>query len=148
MSWPTAFCRRSGSARAPGRAAFLYLFAASGLPAHTLSVWRALLLAERRRSLRGYWPGVVAVLSVALFAALAATGAVFMAVHPTETSGRLWHQIGGWSSAAAVVGVGGGLIWAYLVTNDERRVTSKEPGEIVASGQWPATRHPPLATRD
>ena len=131
--------------RAPGRAAFLYLFAASALLAHTLSIWRAVPPAERRRALRGYWPGVVAVLGVALFAALAATGAVFMAVHPTETSGRLWHQIGGWSLALVVVGIGGGLIWAYLVTNDERRAARGE--REVDSGQWSGASDAPPATR-
>ncbi len=100
--------------RAPGRAAFLYLFAASGLLAHALTVWRAAPAEERRRQLGRYWPAAVGVLGVALFAALAATGAVFMSVHPTDTSGRLWHQIGGYSLALVVVGVGGALLWAYL----------------------------------
>jgi hypothetical protein len=100
--------------RAPGRAAFLYLFAASALLAHTLSVWRDLPDDERRRLLRPYWPAAVGLLAVALVAALAATGAVFMAVHPTDTSGRLWQQIGGYAQAIIVVGVGGALIWRYL----------------------------------
>jgi hypothetical protein len=47
-------------------------------------------------------------------AALAATGAVFAAQHPTDTSGRLWHQLGGWSLAVLLLLVGGGLLWAYL----------------------------------
>src|SRR5690606_17898227 len=42
--------------RAPGRAAFLYLFAASGLLAHALTVWRDMPAAERGRLLRPYWP--------------------------------------------------------------------------------------------
>ncbi len=100
--------------RAPGRAAFLYLFAASALLAHTLTVWRDLPAEERRPRLWPYWPAAVAVLAIALVAALAATGAVFMAVHPTDTSGRLWHQIGGYSLALVVVGLGGALLWAYL----------------------------------
>ena len=100
--------------RAPGRAAFLYLFAASALLAHTLTVWRDMPTAERRRMLRPFWPVAVGVLGIALFAALAATGAVFMSVHPTDTSGRLWHQIGGYSLALVVVGIGGSLLWAYL----------------------------------
>jgi len=100
--------------RAPGRAAFLYLFSASALLAHTLSVWRAVPADERRRALRVYWPAVVGTSAVALFAALAATGAVFMAVHPTDTSGRLWQQIGGYSLALVVVVLGGALVWGYL----------------------------------
>ncbi len=127
--------------RAPGRAAFLYLFAASALLAHTLSVWRDAPAEERQRRLRGYWPAVVGVLAVALVAALAATGAVFMAVHPTDTSGRLWQQIGGYAQALVVIGVGGGLIWSYL-----------SGGWQVAGGapsldSRPATRHSPLSTR-
>jgi len=106
--------------RAPGRAAFLYLFAASALLAHTLTVWRAMPAAERRRRLWPFWPAAVSVLAVALVAALAATGAVFMAVHPTDTSGRLWHQIGGYSLALVVVGSGGALVWAYLMRPDGR----------------------------
>jgi hypothetical protein len=100
--------------RAPGRAAFFYLFAALALLAHTLSGWRGVPAAERGDRLRVYWPSSVAVLAIGLTTALAATGAVFMAVHPTDTSGRLWHQIGGYSLALAVVILGGGLIWLYL----------------------------------
>lgn len=100
--------------RAPGRAAFLYLFAASALLAHTLTVWRDASLVERRRELRLFWPAAVGVMAVALVAALAATGAVFMSIHPTDTSGRLWHQIGGYSLALVAAVVGGALIWAYL----------------------------------
>ncbi len=107
--------------RAPGRAAFLYLFAASALLAHTLTVWRDMPAAERRRWLWPYWPAAVAVLAVALVAALAATGAVFMAIHPTDTSGRLWQQIGGYSQALAVIGLGGALLWAYLTRPDAPR---------------------------
>lgn len=106
--------------RAPGRAAFLYLFAASALLAHTLTVWRAMPAAERRQRLWPFWPATVSVLAVALVAALAATGAVFMAVHPTDTSGRLWHQIGGYSLALVVVGSGGALVWAYLMRPNGR----------------------------
>ncbi len=106
--------------RAPGRAAFLYLFAASALLAHTLTVWRAMPATERRQRLWPFWPAAVSVLAVALVAALAATGAVFMAIHPTDTSGRLWQQIGGYALALVVAGSGGALIWAYLMHPDGR----------------------------
>ena len=145
--------------RAPGRAAFLYLFAASALLAHTLSVWRDLPADERRRLLRPYWPAAVGVLAVALVAALAATGAVFMAVHPTDTSGRLWQQIGGYAQALVVVGAGGGLIWSYL-SGDWRvaggamagGASSDAPGRTLPSASEDAdsaniTRRAPLATR-
>lgn len=107
--------------RAPGRAAFLYLFAASALLGHALSQWRSRPPDENRRLLRVYWPVSLVVIGVALFAALAATGAVFMAVHPTDTSGRLWHQIGGFSLALVILMLGGTLIWAYLTTDSENR---------------------------
>jgi hypothetical protein len=113
--------------RAPGRAAFLYLFAASALLAHALTFWRDMPADERRRALRIYWPAVIAVAGIALFAALAATGAVFMSIHPTDTSGRLWHQIGGYSLALVVVGVGGALLWAYLTNNGGRTADDRRP---------------------
>ncbi|MEZ4516944.1 MAG: hypothetical protein R3C44_08940 [Chloroflexota bacterium] len=78
----------------------------------------------RNSQLRVYWPTSVLVLAIALVAALAATGAVFMAVHPTDTSGRLWQQIGGYSLALAVVLIGGGLIWLYLRGTPERTTGS------------------------
>lgn len=115
--------------RAPGRAAFLYLFAASALLAHTLSLWREMRPDLRWRKLRPFWPAAVAVLAIALFAALAATGAVFMAVHPTDTSGRLWHQIGGYSLALVVTGIGGALIWSYLTSGSENEVP-ETPGSM------------------
>lgn len=118
--------------RAPGRAAFLYLFAASALLGHALSQWQVRPLAERRQSLMIYWPVVVTVLGIALFAGLAATGAVFMAVHPTDTSGRLWHQIGGYSLALVVTGLGGAMIWSYLMTGEEGRTTGKNRLAAVA----------------
>jgi hypothetical protein len=102
--------------RAPGRAALLYLFAATTLLGHSLSHWLDIPLVERRARLQRFWPVVVSVAAVAGFAALAATGAVFMAVHPTDTSGRLWHQIGGYSLALAIVVIGGALLWKYLTT--------------------------------
>lgn len=110
--------------RAPGRAAFLYLFAGSALLAHALSYWREQSAEECHRVLRRYWAAAVSVSAIGLIAALAATGAVFMAIHPTDTSGRLWQQIGGYSHALIVVGIGAALIWAYL--NSE---------ELVSKGQ-------------
>jgi hypothetical protein len=107
--------------RAPGRAAFLFLVAATALLGHTLSHWQTLPLAQRRASLAPTWRWVLATAGVALFAALAAAGAQFMAVHPTETSGRLWHQVGGYSITLLLVSVGGALLWAYLTAPDARR---------------------------
>lgn len=117
--------------RAPGRAAFLYLFAASALLAHTLTDWRNRTPDERRALLHRFWSLAVAVMGLALVSALAATGAMFMAVHPTNTSGRLWHQIGGYSLALVVVGIGGYLVWAYL-NNDTLSPPADERSGIAA----------------
>lgn len=121
--WAYRFLPPFRLVRAPGRAAFLYLFAASALLAHTLTVWRNLPPAERRTGLRVFWPVAIGGLAVGLVAALAAAGAVFMSVHPTDTSGRLWHQIGGYSLALVAVGAGGALIWAYLMPGSENPST-------------------------
>lgn len=124
--------------RAPGRAAFLFLTAAAALLGHTLSHWLDAPLAERQARLAGYWRWSLAVLGVALFTALAATGAVFMALHPTDTSGRLWHQIGGYSIALTMVALGGALLWAYLTTPDagRRRVWGAALVVLAVADMW------------
>ena len=111
--------------RAPGRAAMLFLFAATLLLGLSLSDWQSLPLADRLAKLRPTWRWVLSLIAVLGVAALAATGAVFMAVHPTDTSGRLWHQIGGYAIATTILLLGGGLIWAYLASpqQDTRRRT-------------------------
>jgi hypothetical protein len=107
--------------RAPARAAFLFLVAATALLGHTLSHWQTISPAERRAQLAAYWRWTLTTGGIALFTALAVTGALFMAIHPTDTSGRLWQQIGGYSIALLLVGLGGALIWAYLTTADDQR---------------------------
>jgi len=102
--------------RAPGRATFLFLFAAAALLGHSFSSWLELPVADRLTRLGPTWRWTLALAAVLGIAALAATGAIFMAVHPTDTSGRLWHQIGGYSVALIVLILGGGLLWAYLAT--------------------------------
>lgn len=107
--------------RAPGRAAFLFLFAAAALLGHTLSHWQTISLAERRAQLGAYWRWVLTAGGIALFLALAVTGAIFMSIHPTDTSGRLWQQVGGYGIALLVLSLGGALIWAYLTTAETRQ---------------------------
>lgn len=106
--------------RAPGRAAILYLFAVTALLGHSLSHWRSLSLEERRQFLGPLLRWTMALILVAGIAAIAANGAVFMAVHPTDTSGRLWHQINGYVLALIVLLLGGVLLWSYLA---ERRIS-------------------------
>ena len=112
--------------RAPGRAAFLFLFGSSALLAHVLSDLREKSTDQLRNMAKGYWLASVGTLAIALVAALAATGAVFMAVHPTDTSGRLWHQIGGYSMALIFVSIGGALIWKYLTQQNSTAENSRQ----------------------
>jgi hypothetical protein len=105
--------------RAPGRATFLFLFAAAALLGHSFSNWLTLPVSERLSRLGPTWRWTLTLAAVLGAAAIAATGAVFMAIHPTDTSGRLWQQIGGYSVALVVFILGGGLLWAYLATAEE-----------------------------
>jgi hypothetical protein len=65
---------------------------------------------------------MLSVVTVTGVAVLAALGGVFAAQHPTETSGRLWHQLGGWSLALLLWLVGGALLWAYLVVQPSQKL--------------------------
>ena len=111
--------------RAPGRAAILFLFAATLLLGLSLSAWQRIPRPERFAQLGPTWRWMMAIIAILGVAALTATGAVFMSVHPTDTSGRLWNQIGGYALATTILLIGGGLIWAYLGTGrkDARRRT-------------------------
>ncbi len=104
--------------RAPARAAFLFTFAASILAALGLTKWqRQPDTNALRRTL--LWLSTVGAL--ASIAGLAATGAVFAAQHPSDTSGRLWHQLGSWSWLLLMVIIGTGLLWQALAGNSARR---------------------------
>jgi hypothetical protein len=103
--------------RAPGRAMFLYVLAASLLVGALLSPRTLGPDGTPDRSWRWLWGGT----AVALFTAIAATGAVFMVTHPTETSGRLWHQVGGWSAALLVWLMAGWLWHSYTQADQTKR---------------------------
>lgn len=100
--------------RAPARSAVVYVFVAAALLAHGLSTWQALSLSERSEQMKSLLKISLVVVLLASVAAIAATGAVFMAVHPTDTSGRLWHQIGGYGVATAVLVLAIGLLWSLF----------------------------------
>ncbi len=102
-------------ARAPGRAAFLLVFALPALLGEAVAQWEQLEWTEKQA---GFMRWLVGGTAVALLASLAATGAVFAAQHPTETSGRLWHQLGGWGIAFLVVVVSGWLLVRYFAEPD------------------------------
>jgi hypothetical protein len=102
--------------RAPARWAAVYVFAGAALLADALGRWQGAPEAERSQDIRRLARGSLLVVGLAGVAAVAAAGAVFMAVHPTDTSGRLWHQIGGYALAVAVLVLGIGAIWGLLAT--------------------------------
>lgn len=107
--------------RAPARAALLYVFAGSALLGHALAVWRRAAAAERQPAVGRILRWALVVGGLAGFAALAATGAVFITIHPTDTSGRLWHQVGGYATAVVVLLLGGLLLYGLLTTGPARR---------------------------
>ena len=105
-------------ARAPARAMFLFVFAGIGLLATAVTIW------ERhpdKQALNVLMRWVLAIGFVVGITVLAATGAVFMSQHPSDTSGRLWQQAGGWATAVLIFLLSGLLLWAYLSTTDQRR---------------------------
>ncbi|MCC6603848.1 MAG: hypothetical protein IT327_11595 [Anaerolineae bacterium] len=102
-------------ARAPGRAAFLLVFALPALLGEAVAQW------ERRdwdEKSAGFMRWLVGGTAVASLTSLAATGAVFAAQHPTETSGRLWHQLGGWGIAVVGIVVSGWVLVRYFAEGD------------------------------
>lgn len=105
-------------ARAPGRAAFLLVFALPALLGEAVAQWEQL---EWTKKQAGFMRWLVGGTAVALLTSLAATGAVFAAQHPTDTSGRLWHQLGGWGMALLVVVVSGWLLVRYFAEADAAR---------------------------
>ncbi len=97
--------------RAPARAAYLIVFAAAVLLG--LALGRS---DEDSEKVTGVLRWLVPGTAVFILTALAATGAVFAAQHPTDTSGRLWHQIGGWGIALLLVLVYGAILWQWFKT--------------------------------
>ncbi|MCP4359310.1 MAG: YfhO family protein [Chloroflexi bacterium] len=102
-------------ARAPARAAFLYVFAASALLGEGVAIWER---GNGRAQLSQLMRWLLAVVIVAGTAALAATATIFAAQHPSNSSGRYWHQMGGWGLAILLLVVGGVLLWKYLEIGD------------------------------
>jgi hypothetical protein len=108
--------------RAPGRAAFLFVFAACGLIGDTLTHWeRSGSLDERRTDLRRLLRPTLIAAALLGVVGLGATGAAFAALHPSETGGRLWHQANGWLWALISLLIGGALLWRYLVADPAAR---------------------------
>ncbi|MAT96485.1 MAG: hypothetical protein CL608_05020 [Anaerolineaceae bacterium] len=102
-------------ARAPGRAAFLLVFALPALLGEAVARWEQVDWGEKQV---GFMRWLVGGTAVAILTSLAATGAVFAAQHPTGTSGRLWHQLGGWGIALIGVVAGGWLLGRFFAERD------------------------------
>lgn len=119
--------------RAPARAAFLWSFAVSALMGIALSQRPD---GVEKEQLWRWLRGVLVVGGVVGAAAISAAGAAFMAVHPTETSGRLWHQINGYALALALFISGGILIWHYTAAPSITLHVSRFTHHI--SRYWPA----------
>ena len=100
--------------RAPARAALLFTFAASALLGLTLTRWQTAVEGGRESALARTLRWTLAVGVVGGVAALSATGAVFASQHPSDQSGRLWHQLGGWGWLLLAFVLGCALLWAAL----------------------------------
>lgn len=122
--------------RASARAAYLYITAVSALLGYTLHHWLSLPSEDRQKQLSALLRWALTIIGICGFTALAATGAVFMALHPTDTSGRLWHQVGGYSIALVVLLVGGGLLWGYLTTPNRRAVVAGALILLCVTDMW------------
>jgi len=147
--------------RAPGRAAFLWLFGVTALLGN-LAAGREPLGDSSQQSavsseqfLASRLRPILILVTLIFAAALASAGATFMAIHPTETSGRVWHQINGEALALALFIVGGLLLGRYLsVTSDQLSVTSNKGDRLVTAywslltKNWPAAALILLAVAD
>lgn len=122
--------------RAPGRAAFLYTFAAAVLLADSVAKWEAEISAEEIKRLYKYIFRFVVITAVTGIAIFSAVGAVFTLQHPTETSGRLWHQLGGLSLAIIFLLVGAILFWLYITQKRKRRWISAAIITLVIIDLW------------
>ncbi len=106
--------------RAPARSAFLFVFGGSALVGHAISHWQGLSQEYKSDTLPRLFKWLLLVILLVGTAALAATGAAFMAIHPTDTSGRLWHQIGGYALALVILLLSSGILWGYLASRPEQ----------------------------
>lgn len=100
--------------RAPARAALLFTFSASALLGLAVTGWQTAASRGKRAALAQTLRWTLAVGATAAVGALAATGAVFASQHPSDQSGRLWHQLGGWAWLMLALLLGCGLLWAHL----------------------------------
>lgn len=105
--------------RAPARATFLYTFAIAALLGEAVTIW--LRHPRRQAAISGWMRWILGGTAVIGLTTMSATGAVFAAVHPTDTSGRLWHQLGGWGLATGLLLVGGLLLWQLFKQREIKR---------------------------
>jgi len=103
--------------RAPGRAAYVFVFCISLVLALAGQRWEdirdGVTLSELMR---------VALPAGAALAVigLAVTGALFTSQHPSDTSGRLWLQMNGYARFLILWSVCSALVWLYFLTEAEQ----------------------------
>lgn len=157
--------------RAPGRAAFMWLFGVTALLGQLaagrepLAAGREPLAAGREPlavgpasrqppaasgpSLQTWLRTVLIIAGLIAAAAIASAGATFMAIHPNETSGRVWHQINGEALALALFVIGGLLIGRYLSADQHLSPQPAASGQrLTAIRHWPAAALILLALAD
>ena len=122
--------------RAPARAAFLLVFAASALLGEVIAHWERLPVERARPMLRSVMPWLLVTLFLAGVLGLAATGAAFVVLHPSETGGRLWHQAGGWAWALLAFVGGGYILWRYLAIPERRGLLTLALAGWVVMDLW------------
>lgn len=106
--------------RAPARAAFLFVFAASALLADTITAWEAVPAEERQAQVSRIMGTALAIIFVGGMLALIATQAVYTIYSQSDTAIQLRTQSDGWAWALVVFLAGGALLWQYLSARPDR----------------------------
>ncbi len=97
--------------RAPARAAFLLVFAASALLGDTLTRW------EREEHAPAKLKTRHVLLAAAALLLMWAVGAAAALLHHTGAMLHFWHRAAGWAWAVALLGANALLLWRYLTTS-------------------------------
>ena len=120
--------------RAPGRAMFFYVFAGSALVGELLYRLQAGQFRIDRERLAGSLRWLTILFGALGLVTVAAVGAVFAAEHPSDTSGRLWHQMGGWLWAFGGLALATWLLRGLV--REEREETRDKREERQKNNQW------------
>lgn len=110
FSWLTRCIILLRLGRAPARAAFLFVFAASALLGDTLTRW------EREEHAAGTLKTRHVLLAVAALLFMWVGGAGAALLHHTDALRHFWHRAAGWAWAVALLGANAFLLWRYRAT--------------------------------